>query len=413
MFQRSFAAQARDPKIARLAVEKVEKVKYAREWTRPLAEAYLLYPSTELWLEIGHCNLKCSHCFGNFGPHKEYISPNLVGIALSQIKDTHIGKICLGDGEPFSDFDKMLKILDLIDGMPTSIDTNACFGSTYDDARDALETMRKHGFTIRPQKHRTLGGLLNSWIGVSADMLHGIDYMKNAVNIVRAYNDVFADEYQGLESQMIRVNYTVPKRTVTRKDMDNDAVLRDNIIIPLWNHFGGKFFSSYANTPFTHFYMIRSDKGDVRVTYSTIIPVGRGEKASKSRKRQIKSEEITFSADKDANLSLRADGSVCVGHGQCCFDGRYLANIRDVELPDMIDWMIDDPLWQSKRLYDIGGIVAIMDQVGMPIEFSAVDGGCSLCRAVMSSPEFVEEIRQKFAPIAAQHKDIISYFLGK
>ena len=84
--------------------------------SREYFEKLLNVPFLDLYVETGpKCNGNCPHCYGDCGPDKEgMFTPELLQTLMSQIDDTHIGRLQFTDGEPFLDPNNLMKILDVI-----------------------------------------------------------------------------------------------------------------------------------------------------------------------------------------------------------------------------------------------------------------------------------------------------------
>ncbi len=356
----------------------------------------LLLPQLEVWFDVEYCTKSCDICYGNYGPHRTPLKPDVVEKVMESINETDIGMIWLGNGEPFHDFNILGNMLHQMRGFPVGIDTNGYFATTYDDALRGLEFIKNHGYHVRPQKHRSLDSIVCSRIGVSADPSHGEESYGDAINLGNAYLDVFSDELEKdhINDQVFVIAYT-SDNDGTLKSLKSDFVFFERLIIPLddsrdWYETGSK--KDLDSKPaFAYF----TENGALLVSPTYIMPWGRGKVKLGWEKELIKTTEIGLKSEELPSVSVRPNGNVYMGHGQCIVEGRVVGNVFNSKFSEIIDDVSKDPFWQMYQAFELRGVLEAIKLTGGPTEFLS-ESECNVCIDVFSDREKINHYRNRF-----------------
>ncbi|MFH1132874.1 MAG: hypothetical protein V1735_00115 [Nanoarchaeota archaeon] len=400
-----------DTAVAREAVDYVRTSK-DREITRENLEKVLNVPELQLWFAVGpYCTKACPTCMCGCGSDQSaYMTPAVVKKTRRDIDDTHIGKVWFEDGEPFHDIGNLLGMVDVLEGLPVGIATNASFAVSYERASEVLSQLRATGFTVRRQSHRTLGFEVNSCLGPSADEYHGEDSYQHAINLARAYLPLFMYEVATpihLE-QVFRIQYHADY-SATLDHAKRDENLISKLVTPLQEQLKGKLVigPDHFSKPY---FIIRTPDGLIWVQMNRIMPFGRGREYLPRPMRHFRTRDVPVANTKEnPGITVRHDGELYWGRGQCVVPGKRMGNVLERPLAEMLEETRQSSLWQMFRLLGLRGVLEMVRFTERQTEFSA-ETGCNLCIDLFSDEERIRRVEQDFDGLLGGN-DIIDFIL--
>ncbi len=354
-------------------------------------KALLAIPPLELRVEMGpYCNMNCSFCYGDYGPHREeYMKPNIMKLLMSQIKDTDITRLTLSDGEPTHNKDNLMEILDHIDGFPTHIFTNGMFAKTYESAKDMLESMKKHKFSTAVPKQKIPGLHSYSGITVSADRYHGEASYGWAINLARAFRDTFKGK--GLPIHGLLIHNVQPK-AVSPEDAFTNEELNEKFVKPFEAIYGELYKLSDEIIPLPG-YILANREFNVPIAVVGLNKIGRAKNLPGISERKLEDINFEFAPSDQREIFLRHNGDVYAGGGSCTSSGRLLGNIKEKPLKQMCDEYMVDPAFQIFKLGGVKGVLSALEKKGYQPGITAT-GACDACKQIFADPKALSLLRE-------------------
>jgi hypothetical protein len=338
-----------------------------------------------------YCPKSCSICYGNFGPTKPKASVRLYEEVMKQLPDTDISHVIITDGEICHDIDRLENIITLLDGMPVELNTNGTFAKTLDDAESTLYRLKSLGMTFERQPLRAIDGTTNSTIALSADQYHGEESYGYALNTLIAFHNVFKDiSVKNVRGKHHDTNYHVAVAGVYGKDSsvkETFKKLDEKIVKPLQKVIPKNIYEHLC--PEVGYFV--TDNLAAHIIASSMVSEGGAKKLfpEDTKPKKIFNPKKALPPFPEAPaLYLKSSGDVYnVISYHCAVPGRFLGNIFEEPMSEIIHRTMTQPVYQMERERGVRGIYDWLYARGVKIK---ANSHCDLCKEIFEDKETID-----------------------
>lgn len=321
-------------------------------------------------IEISHrCPILCANCAIKEDIIKAKFSLNEIEILdiLKQCKENNIYYYSLTGGEPFYDFELLLKIinkspLDLI-----KINTNGFIFISPQKTRQVFQKLKDAGFGSRNKK-------IKSWLNISLGQQNtaGIP-LENTVFACNEFFKFFSKEMAGISMLVFSNNDDLSMNIINEfinKFEDITGKKFDRELFPI------KIIPSDGRACSTALKMNKVSDKKMKIKDLIVYYSNSGLALNCSGERLFRSIGMI-----GPRILLRADGTIfsCTGYSHLY----KLGNIRSEKLEDMLTIANEDKVLKKLFKHGLKGLLNLAERVDSKIgerKISISSGPCDICR---------------------------------
>lgn len=335
-----------------------------------------------------NCNLKCYHCYGDYGPHRK---GNLTKTLVSKIFDftTKWGNIEITDGEPFRAKHKnAIKLLtEHSKDYTLSFLTNATFARNQDNSLKWFNFLKDNGYDL---------GRYANTIQISAGAMYKVpwyNYYWLLDSAKRVYPDI--DHSLHLTFSFILTNRSKIDSPKLQKVLRSIGLVFANDYAKMKIE---KVDAVNGNEFFKRWFAL-TENGKFQVSAPFCNVEGRALNIKRLKElygtRNYRKVPMNFTPKTYVPLWFGSNGDVSFGRSAGCIrKGKIYGNIYKEKIGNIIKRMHEDEIYQALRLGGEGFLHSIATKIDP--KFNSVGyTKCSICQRMFSKPKTIEGIRQQ------------------
>lgn len=331
-----------------------------------------------------NCNLNCPHCYKNFGRNRNG-RPQLrtVQKTLEEAVESEFLEICLTDGEPIRyENKKLMKLFaEFSSKLPVSIMTNAVFACSEENTLDWMKFLKDNGFDLKNG---------NSLFCVSTGPTYKVHW-HNYARFNWALKKVFPDVDFGKVLLYQFLGYG---------DLEKEKEYFSLISRCISYYFNEKKESIEFDENNSRY--IPTGKTPIQLLYRVCQPEGRAKQMKKhfdslpsEKLKEFTVEKTNFFIKEWEYLVIDWKGNVGFGDSlRCGGNGRFYGNVNKEHLFEICKRIYHDEFYQANKLGGARFLYHLAQEINPNF---TVTGRiyCDVCKAISSSYELVDAIRQK------------------
>lgn len=360
---------------------------------------------TGLTVQMGpNCNLHCSHCYGDYGPHRRGLpKPVFIEKALEGAVELGLSQVSLTDGEPFRHENK--KVVGLVarfsEKVPARIVTNCSFARTGANTARWFEFLKESGFNLSQK-----GNLIEVSFGLMYRVSFG-NYMRFNEGVKFAFPQTDFGQHlryrhiseRRLEEEL-KLLHRFSKGLNAAFDIERikagEGQVADGAIL--------NFPSSGKSPIYLEFIWCRPyGRAEAFTIFEDIFPHTR-----------FTPENTIFTPDEFQDLWVGFDGRVSFAKsGQCVQEGRYYGNLKDSSLPEIKKRILADSVYQAFNLGGVRFLYSLAQEVNPRF---VVEGRirCHVCNAFFADRQLVDGVRELLeGGVISKYRDFVEKFKPK
>ena len=295
-----------------------------------------------------NCNLKCSHCYGDYGPHRKGLpSKELADKVIGDLADGGISDITLTDGEPIREENKGVlgSFAEISQRYPVHIITNATFARTLNQSINWFNFLKSKGWDISRG---------NSLL-VSSGLMYDVSW-KNYAHLAFAMHNVFSNT--PLDNHLTFAYYSSGDISKAESNLLNKIC---SALYTAFQERGHPKITTDENIPSFRF-CTHVDFGEgfnFRIDVRDYDPQGRGNCFNSHLDKDFplkRYDPLTmgFSPDTLGAAIVSSSGDVSFGNSLSCFaSGRNYGNVMKESLRTIKKRIYADSAYRAFRL---GGV---------------------------------------------------------